>query len=152
MTIVNESQPEFRQKIGGYLEQCAPSPLSISLEQLTKILPLNLRELSWIIAICEAKCPYVAIPWEASSLRDRVEVLHNLFMNNLTQEITDHASVDGMDLLSFDARKDAIHKLMCIQWEIAHDYNGNGVGTYWILSISDTEKLKSIIVRLLSAI
>lgn len=32
LVIVNESQSEFRQKIGGYLEQCAPNPHSISLQ------------------------------------------------------------------------------------------------------------------------
>ena len=70
----------------------------------------------------------------------------------MTQEIADHASTDGMESLSFNARRDAIHKLMGIQWDITHDYNGKGVPTYWILSITDTEQLRSIIVRLLSAI
>ena len=82
MNIINESQPEFRQKIGNYLEQCAPKPLSISLEQLTNILPLSLRELAWIIAICEGKYPYAAIPWELTSLKDRVEVLNNIFLTD----------------------------------------------------------------------
>ncbi len=152
MNIINESQPEFRQKIGNYLEQCAPKPLSISLEQLTNILPLSLRELAWIIAICEGKYPYAAIPWELTSLKDRVEVLNNIFLTEITQEIADHASADGMDSVSFDVRTDAIHKLMGIQWEITHDYNGKGIPTYWVLSINNTEQLKSIIVRLLSAI
>lgn len=152
MTIINESQPEFRQKIGTYLEQCAPSPLSISLEQLTNILPINLRELAWIIAICEGQYPYVEIPWGLPSLKDRVEVLHNIFLTKITQEIRNHASGEAMASISFDAKKDAIHKLMGIQWEITHDYNGKEVPTYWILSINDTEQLKSIIVRLLSAI
>ena len=86
------------------------------------------------------------------SLKDRVEVLHNIFLTNITQEITDHASADGMSSLSFDARRDAIHKLMCIKWEITHDYNGKGIPTYWVMSINDTDQFKSIIVRLLSAI
>jgi hypothetical protein len=150
MDIINESQPEFRQRIGNYLEQCAPNPQTISLEQLTNILPISLRELAWIIAICEGKYPYITIPWEFSSLKDRVEVLHNIFLTTVTQEIADRASTDGME--SFNTRIDAIHKIMGIQWEIAHDYNGKGIPTYWVLSINDTDKLKSIIVRLLSAI
>ncbi len=152
MRIINESQPEFRQKIGGYLQKCAPDPRGISLEQLTGILPLSIRELAWIIAICEASYPYTTIPWETPYFRDRVEVLHNIFLNQITQEITNHASANGMVLLSPDARTDAIHKLMGIQWEITHDYNGKGISTYWILSINDPDHFKSIIMRLLAAL
>lgn len=63
-----------------------------------------------------------------------------------------HAASDAMDKLSFDARTDAIHKLMGIEWEITHDYDGKGIPTYYVFSINDTELLKSIFVRLLSAI
>jgi hypothetical protein len=152
MQIINESQSEFRQKIGCYLEQSAPYPQNISIEEITNLLPLSLRELAWMIAICEAKYSYNSIPWELPTLRDRVEVLHNVFLKQITDEISMYAASDAMDKLSFDARTDAIHKLMGIEWEMSHDYDGKGIPTYYVFSINDTELLKSIFVRLLSAI
>lgn len=117
-----------------------------------KLLPLNLRELAWMIAICEGKYPYISIPWQLPALRDRVDVLHNLFLKQITDEISVYAATDAVDALSFDAKTDAIHKLMGIEWEMTHDYNGKGIPTYYVLSINEIEPLKSIFIRLLSAI
>jgi len=152
MNIINEAQSEFRQKISSYLEQCAPNPSNVSIDELVKLLPLNLRELAWMIAIGEGKYPYISIPWQLPALRDRVDILHNLFLKQITDEISVYAATDAMDTLSFDAKTDTIHKLMGIEWEMTHDYNGKGIPTYYVFSINDTEPLKSIFVRLLSAI
>lgn len=86
MQIINESQPEFLQKIGCYLEQSAPNPQNISIEEITNLLPLSLRELAWMIAICEAKYSLRIIPWELPTLKDRVAVLHNVFLKQITDD------------------------------------------------------------------
>ena len=129
MNIINEAQSEFRQKIASYLEQCAPNPSNVSIDELVKLLPLSLRELAWMITICEGKYPYISIPWQLLALRDRVDVLHKLFLKQITDEISVYAATDAIDTLSFDAKTDAIHKLMGIEWEMTHDYNEKGIPT-----------------------
>jgi len=37
MKIINESQKEYREKIGSYLQICAPNPEIISIDELNKL-------------------------------------------------------------------------------------------------------------------
>lgn len=66
--MINESQPEFKKKIISCLKKCAPNQYSINLDQLVDLLPLTIREIAWIIAICENGYSYSNIPWEYPTL------------------------------------------------------------------------------------
>ena len=152
MRIINESQPEYRKKIGCFLQTCAPNPGIMNIEELNKLDPLNIRDLAWMVAICETQVLYGAIPWEDQLLRERVEVLHNIFLNKVEEDINGHADGHEFEALSLDVKTDAIHKLMGIKWELTHNYNALAISTYFISLDHTSKKLNTLVERLLSAI
>jgi hypothetical protein len=113
--MFNESKLEFKKRIISYLQKCAPNQYSINLEHLAALLPLTIREIAWIIAICENGYSYSNIPWEYPALTGRVGGLESVFREQINLDIQEYFENEEIALLVPEARTDAIHKLMDIQ-------------------------------------
>lgn len=150
--MVNESKLEFKKRITSYIQKCSPNQYSINLEDLAALLPLTIREIAWIIAICENGYSYSNISWEYPALAGRVVGLESVFREQIDLDIQEYAENEEIALLVPEARADAIQKLMDIQQGIRVDSEGQEVPLYTIHSLINTRFLHSVLIRIISAI
>lgn len=151
MRIINESQTEYRQRIGSFLQQCAPDQHGMNIPEVMKLQPFSIRDLAWMIAILEKPYPYVAIPWEEQSLKDRVEVLHNCFLSKIERDTEEHGNKDEFKSLPHDVKTTAIQQFMGVTWDITHDYNGKGIPTYWMNFDTEQDKYNTTLIGVISS-
>jgi hypothetical protein len=133
--MVNESLPEFKKKISLCLKKCAPTPYGLNLEQLADLLPLNLREIAWIITICESGYSYPNIPWESPVLKSRVAGLESVFIEQINLDIKEYSENLEIVSLPHNASEDAIHHFMDIQQAISIDKEKQGISTFKIWAL-----------------
>ena len=133
--MINESLPVFKKKISSCLKKCAPTPYGINLEQLADLFPLTLRELAWLIAICENGYSYPNIPWEFPALKGRVDGLESVFIEQINLSIKKYSESVEITSLEHEARIDAIHNFMDIQQESCIDNEKQEIFTYKICSL-----------------
>lgn len=130
MNILNESQPAFRKIIGTILNNSAPDYAHIDLKKLATELPITLRELAYVVAICEGRYSYKDIPWEKSSFREKVDVIHNIFLKRMY--------------------KKEIKVEVEMAFELEHDYSGKAIPSYKIFPVDSNPE--SILINLLSSL
>ena len=150
--MINESQPEFKKKIISCLKKCAPNQYSINLDQLVDLLPLTIREIAWIIAICENGYSYSNIPWEYPTLTGRVDGVESVFREQINLDIQEYSENEEIVSLIPEARIDAVYKNMGIQQSIRFDSEGQEIILYTIHSLINTGLLHSVLIRIISAI
>lgn len=150
--MINESQPKFKKKITYCLKKCAPIPYSINLEQLAGLFPLTIREIAWIIAICENGYSYPNIPWEFPVLKGRVDGLESVFIEQIHLDIKEYSESVEMASLVHKADMDAIHNFMDIRQEICINKEKQEIYTYKIYSLVNTRLLNTILSRLILSI
>ncbi|WP_028389620.1 hypothetical protein [Legionella fairfieldensis] len=150
--MINESRPEFKKKISSCLKKCAPTPHGINLEQLVDLFPLTLRELAWLIAICENGYSYPNIPWEFPVLKGRVDGLESVFIEQINLDTKEYSESVEMASLVHKASMDAIHNFMDIQQEICLDNEKQEIFIYKICSLVNTRLLNITLSRLISSI
>lgn len=150
--MINESLPEFKKKISSCLKKCAPTPYGINLEQLADLFPLTIREIAWIIAICENGYSYPNIPWEFPVLKGRVDGLESVFIEQINLDIKEYSESVEIVSLADKTNIGVIHNFMDIQQEIRIDKEKQEIFTYKICSLVNTRLLNITLNRLISSI
>ncbi|KTC87845.1 hypothetical protein [Legionella drozanskii] len=145
--MINESLPEFKKKISLCLKKCAPTPYDINLERLADLFPLTIREIAWLIAICENDYSYPNIPWEFPVLKGHVDGLESVFIEQINLDIKEYSESVEITSLVNGAQMDTIYNFMDIQQEIRIDDRKQEIFTYKVYSLVNTRLLNITLRR-----